>query len=136
MLKNKKSEDWKKMFIKHVFIGSVLRINVKIYKILLIIGRKIIQIFLMGKRSRQILYKENTWMTNKQIKMLNIINCWGMFIKTTMKCHYTSTRIAKFKTPPAKPSRLIRIWISWNSDILLVGMQNSKSTSEYILAVS
>ena len=50
MLKNKKSEDWKKMFTKHVFIGSVLRINVKIYKILLIIGRKIIQFCFNGKK--------------------------------------------------------------------------------------
>ena len=53
----------------------------------------------MGKGSGQILHEENTWMTNKQMKMLNIINCWGMSIKTTMKCHYISTRLAEFKTP-------------------------------------
>lgn len=68
----------------------------------------------MGKRSGQILHEENTWMTNKQIKMLNIITCWGMSIKTTMKCHYTSTRIVKFKRLLAKASKLIRIWIKWN----------------------
>lgn len=44
-LKNEKSGDWKKMFTKHVLIGSELRINIKKYKILLIIGRKIIQFF-------------------------------------------------------------------------------------------
>lgn len=44
-LKNKKSGDWKKMFTKHVLLGSELRINIKKYKILLIIGRKIIQFF-------------------------------------------------------------------------------------------
>ena len=83
-------------------------------------------LFKNGQKFEETLHQETIQYKHME-RMLDIIR--EIQIKTTMGYHYTFIRICKFKRtqhlslPNAGKS-------SWNSHILLVGMQNCKATLE------
>lgn len=88
------------------------------------------------ERSKQTFHQRCTvQLANKYMKRcLTSLVTRRMWIKTTMKRHYTSIRISQIKINwPYQ--MLVRMWSNWNSHTPLVRLQNGTTTLESHLAV-